>query len=143
MVHLPKQILVVVAIVSILCVRVHAADLQLPQQISKDLVIESIEQGEFLTDPPDPRQFKITSLLTKNTGLFGWRIKVKTNKTSIQIQEKGTKADESNGLPMRLTPKYGYLFSGTETQAMLPAGKYTFRMCVENVPIKTLTMTIK
>lgn len=120
-----------------------AADAVFPKRIAPDLVIESAEQGEFLDDPADPRHFKHSDTIGKKCGLFGWRMKVKTTRTQILVQEKGTEPGESNGQPMRETPKYGYLYSGTETLSMLPPGKCTFCMYVENVRVKTFKMTVK
>jgi hypothetical protein len=120
-----------------------ALDATFPKRIAPDLVVESVEQGEFLNNPADPRHFKPSNTIGKKCGLFGWRMKVKTTRTHILVQEKGTEPGESNGQPMQETPKYGYLYSGTETLSMLPPGKYTFCMYVENVPVKTFTMTVK
>jgi hypothetical protein len=111
--------------------------------IAPDLVIESAEQGEFLDDPADPRRFKTGDIVGKKCGLFGWRMKVKTTRKLILVQEKGSGKGQGNALPVRKTPKHGYLFSAADIVQGVPRGKYSSTVFVENVPVKTFTRTVK
>jgi hypothetical protein len=120
-----------------------AADSTFPKRIAPDLVIESAEQGEFLDDPVDPRHFKRSDTVGKKCGLFGWRMKVKTTRTQILVQEKGTKKGDPGALPLQREPKYGYLYSGVDIVQGVPAGNYASTIYVENVPVKTFTMIVK
>lgn len=109
--------------------------------IAPDLIIETAEQGEFLDDPADPRHFKRSDVVGKKCGLFGWRMKVRTTRKSILVQERADKG-ESHGVPFQAVPKYGYLFGGAPIVQGVPPGKYTSTVFVENVPVKTFTMTV-
>jgi hypothetical protein len=110
--------------------------------IAPDLIIETAEQGEFFDDPADPRHFKRSDVVGKKSGLFGWRMKVKTTRKSILVQERATRG-ESHGLPFQAVPKYGYLFGGAPIVQDVPPGKYSSTVFVENLPVKTFTMTVK
>jgi hypothetical protein len=111
--------------------------------IAPDLVIESAEQGQFLDDPADPRHFKPTNIVGENCGLFGWRMKVRTTKKVVLIQEKGAEKGQPNALPLHGEPKYGYLFAAREIVRGVSPGKYSMTVCVENVPVKTFTYIVR
>lgn len=111
--------------------------------IAPDLVIESAEQGEFIGDPADPLHFKKSDVVEKSTGLFGWRMKIKTTRKSLLVQEKGVGKGQPNALPIKRIPKNGYIFAATDIVAGVPPGKYTSVIFVENLPIKTFTMVVK
>lgn len=110
--------------------------------IAPDLVIESAEIGQFLNDPADPRDFRPTTVIGKDCRLFGWRMKVKTTRKAVLIQEKsGT--GQIAALPVRLSPKYGYLFAPREIVMGVSPGKYSSTVFVENVRVKTFTWTVE
>ena len=110
--------------------------------IASDLIIETAEQGEFLDDPADPRHFKPSNVVGKKCGLFGWRMKVKTTRKEIAIQEKSSDG-KSNGTSFRQVPKYGYLYAAVPFVAGVSPGKYTVIVFVENVPVKTFIQLVK
>ncbi|HEY9871497.1 MAG TPA: hypothetical protein V6D08_20235 [Candidatus Obscuribacterales bacterium] len=112
--------------------------------IAPDLVIESVEQGEFLDDPADPRHFRRTDVVPrKNRYLFGWRMKVKTTRKSILVQERGPAGKGHNGVPFQAVPKHGYIFQASDIVAGVSPGKYSATIYVENVPVTTVTSTVK
>jgi hypothetical protein len=120
-----------------------ATDVTFPKIIAPDLVIESAEQGEFLDDPADPRHFKPSDKVGKKCGLFGWRMRVKTSRARILIQERGANKGEPDALPIQREPKYGYLYSAVNIVQGVPAGNYSSTVYVENVSVKTFTMIVK
>jgi len=110
--------------------------------IAPDLVIDTVEQGEFLDDPPDPRHFKPSNVVGKHTGLFGWRMKINTTRKTVLVQEKAVKGS-ANALPFKAVPKFGYIFSAKDIVTGVSSGYYASTIFVENVPVTTLTMVVK
>lgn len=111
--------------------------------ISPDLVIESAEQGEFMDDPADPRHFKPSNIVGKQCGLFGWRMKVRTSRKVILVQETSARKEQANAFAVKRTPKYGYLFVARDIVRGASPGEYSSTVLVENVPIRTFKWTVK
>lgn len=120
-----------------------AKDITPLKVVAPDLVIESAEQGEFMDDPADPRHFKPSNTVGKQCGLFGWRMKVRTSRKVILVQETSSRKAQANALAIKRTPQYGYLFVGRDIVQGVSPGKYSATVLVEKVPIKTFTWTVK
>lgn len=119
------------------------------KMIAPDLIIEIVEQGEFLevdekTHRADPRSFKAASIVPhRNRYLFGWRMKIKTTRKSILVQEHSVDGKGKQGAPTRLVPQHDYIFRSTDYVETIPAGKYTYVLFVENQPVKTFSYELK
>jgi len=111
--------------------------------IAPDLVIESAEQGEFMDDPADPRHFKPSNTVGKQCGLFGWRMKVRTSRKVILVQETSARKVQANAFAVKRMPQYGYLFSARDIVQGVSPGDYSSTVLVENVPIRTFKWTVK
>lgn len=117
--------------------------------IAPDLIIETAEQGEFTkvnekTQRADPLSFRPARIVPhKNRELFGWRIKVKTTRPSILVQEHSVDGKGKQGVPTRLVPEHGYIFRGTDYVETIPAGKCSYVIYVEKQPVVTFSFEIK
>lgn len=111
--------------------------------IAPDLVIESAEQCEFMDDPADPRHFKPSNIVGKQCGLFGWRMKVRTSRKVVLVQETSARKGQAKALPLKRAPQYGYLFAAREIVPGVSPGAYSATVLVENVPIRTFRWTVK
>ena len=137
---LPIPVLVIPALIPALAKSLPNKPLKV---IAPDLIIETAELGEFLDDPADPRHFKQSDVVGKKCGLFGWRMKVRTTRNSVLVQDKATQKGDPSGLPVRRVPKYGYLFSAGDIVQSVSPGQYSSTVFVENIPIKTFVMTVE
>jgi hypothetical protein len=137
------QFLFVFLAMFILASAATAADSTFPKRIAPDLVIESAEQGEFLSAPADPRHFKRSDTVGKKCGLFGWRMKVRTTMTQILVQEKGAEKGQPDALPMQCEAKYSYLFAARQIVQGVSPGKYSMMVFVEKIPVKKFTFFVE
>ncbi len=119
-----------------------AKDITPLKVIAPDLVIESAEQGEFMDDPADPRHFKLSNTVGKQCGLFGWRVKVRTSRKVILVQETSARKGQANAFAVKRMPQYGYLFVGRDIVQGVSPGNYSATVVVERVPIRTFTWTV-
>lgn len=120
-----------------------AKDITALKVIAPDLVIESAEQGEFMDEPADPRHFKPSNIVGKQCGLFGWRMKVRTSKKVVLVQETSARKGQANAFAVKRTPQYGYLFVARDIVRGVSPGEYSSTVLVENVPIRTFKWTVK
>jgi hypothetical protein len=140
--------MLVSALVAVIYLAIPALAKSLPNKplktIAPDLIIETAEQGEFLDDPADPLHFSATNVVPhRNRYLFGWRLKVKTVRQKILVQERSIDGRGKQGVPGYFKPKDGYLFHATDLVETIPSGKYTRTVFVENQPVKTFSYEIK
>jgi hypothetical protein len=118
--------------------------------IAPDLIIESAEQGAFYdknyvsAQDIDPRNFKALNVVPRpHSFMFGWRMKVKTTRKSILVQERTVDGKGKQGLPFHATPRFGYICNCTDIVQGVGPGKDSTTVYVEHVPVVTFTATIK
>lgn len=118
--------------------------------IAPDLIIETAEQGAFYdktykrAQDIDPRNFKPLNVIPRpHSFMFGWRMKVKTTRKSILVQERSKDEKGRQGQPFRAVPKFGYICNCTDVVEGVGPGTESTTVYIENVPVATFTSTVK
>jgi hypothetical protein len=118
---------------------VYAKDAQPLKVIAPDLIVETAEYGAFVSKGGVTKFVPTTTIGRPGLGEYGWRLKLKTTRDSVHWSETG---DNGPKLVHVFTskPEHGYIEHHLDWVNGIK-GKFAITVNVENVPVKTFTVT--
>jgi hypothetical protein len=106
--------------------------------IAPDLIVESAEYGAFVPRGDVTMFVPLTTIRRPELGQYGWRLKLKTTRKEVHWSETGGKAPKLIHV-FTSRPVHGYIDHHLDWVSS--KGKFAITVNVENIPVKTFTVT--
>ncbi len=107
--------------------------------IAPDLIVETAEYGAFVSNGNATKFTPTTKISRNGLGEYGWRLRLKTTRKAVYWSETGDNAPKLVRV-YKARPVNGYIEHHLDWVSGIK-GKFAITVNVENVPVKTFTIT--